>query len=168
MMRKMNSIITASQMNKNARAHCEQYCMELKKVIEFDVGSIHIDEDGQGKDSNSLPNVLNPPRSHQKGVRNKRLKSMVEKKCDQLKRRKSKKLLKTDVGSSSAQSQHISLPTFNLSSSLSHVQHHVGEGSFPSLFFHSSYYSHPSNISTGFMPIAAPAMAQVWVEQCIQ
>ncbi|KAJ8433025.1 hypothetical protein Cgig2_015452 [Carnegiea gigantea] len=51
MMRKMNSIITASQMNKNARAHCEQYCMELKKAIEFDVDSIHIDEDGQGKDS---------------------------------------------------------------------------------------------------------------------
>ena len=104
-MRKMNSITTASQMNKNARAHCEQYCMELKKVIEFDVRAIHIDEDGHGKDSNSLPNVLNPPRSRQKGVRNKRLKSTVEKKCDQLKRRKSKKLLKTDVGSSSAQPQ---------------------------------------------------------------
>ena len=83
MMRKMNSIITASQMNKNARAHCEQYCMELKKVIEFDVGSIHIDEDGHGhgKDWNSFLNVLNPPGSRQKGVRNTRLKSTVKKKC---------------------------------------------------------------------------------------
>ena len=50
----------ASQMNKNTRANCEQYCMELKKVIECDVDSIHIDEDVQEKDTNSLPSVLNP------------------------------------------------------------------------------------------------------------
>ncbi|KAJ8440472.1 LOW QUALITY PROTEIN: hypothetical protein Cgig2_013631 [Carnegiea gigantea] len=86
--------------------------------------------------------------------RNTRRKSTIEKKCDQIKRRKSQKLLKTDVGSSSAQPQ-ISLPTFNMSSSVSHVQHHMGEGSFPSSLFHSSYYSHPSNISTGFMPPTA-------------
>ncbi|KAJ8442023.1 hypothetical protein Cgig2_007861 [Carnegiea gigantea] len=148
MMRKMNSIIIASQMNKNATAHCEKYCMELKEVIEFDVGSIHIAEDGQEKDSNSLPNVLNPPGSRQKDVRNKRFKSTVEKKCDQVKQKKSKKLLKTDVGLSSAPPQNgpccpsalpytsinyshmlrqISLPTFNLSSSVSHVQYNVGE-----------------------------------------
>ncbi|KAJ8439439.1 hypothetical protein Cgig2_021553 [Carnegiea gigantea] len=111
-MRKMNSIIIASQRNKNARAHCERYCMELKKVIEFHVGSININEDGQGKDSNSLPNVPNPPESRQKGVRNKRFKSTVEKKCDQLKRRKSKKLLKTDVGSSSTP-PHVILKLIN-------------------------------------------------------
>ncbi|KAJ8436328.1 hypothetical protein Cgig2_005252 [Carnegiea gigantea] len=112
---------------------------------------------GQGKDSNSLPNVLNPPGSHHKGVRNKRFKSTVEKKCDQFKRRKSTKLLKTDVGSSLAP-PHISLLTLNLSSSASHVQHHVG--SFPSSYFHPSYYSHPSNIGTGFIPIAASAVLQ--------
>ncbi|KAJ8443817.1 hypothetical protein Cgig2_017298 [Carnegiea gigantea] len=144
MIKKINSIITASQMNKNARAHCEQYCMELKKVTEFDVGSIHIDEDGQGKDSNLLPNVLNPPGFHQKGVRNKRLKSTVEKKCDQLKWRKSKKLLKTDVGLSSAQSQ-ILLLTLNLSSSVSHVQHHVG-----SFAFAARMDSSPSSMVAGF------------------
>ncbi|KAJ8429925.1 hypothetical protein Cgig2_017975 [Carnegiea gigantea] len=37
MMRKTNSIIIASQMNKNARAHCENYFMELKELIEFDL-----------------------------------------------------------------------------------------------------------------------------------
>jgi len=47
MMRKMNSIITASQMIKNVRARCEKYVMELKELIEFDVGSIHCDADGQ-------------------------------------------------------------------------------------------------------------------------
>ena len=47
MMRKMNSIITAIQMNKNARAHCEKYLMELKELVEFDVDSIHCNEDGE-------------------------------------------------------------------------------------------------------------------------
>jgi len=49
MLRKMNSLITASQSNMNARAHCEKYFTELKKLIEFDVGSIHCEEDGQEK-----------------------------------------------------------------------------------------------------------------------
>ncbi|KAJ8453109.1 hypothetical protein Cgig2_014872 [Carnegiea gigantea] len=159
MMGKMTSIITSSQMNKNARAHCEKYFMELKEVIEFDVSSIHFDEDGQGKDLNSLPKVLNPPGSHQKGVRNKRFKSIVEKKCDQVKWRKPKKLSKTDVGSSTAPPQ-ISLPTFNLSSSVPYVQHLVGEGSFLLLYFHSSYYSHPLKSSIVFMPITTLPVLQ--------
>jgi len=46
MMRKMNSLITANQMNMKARAHCEKHFMELKKLIEFDAGSIHCEEDG--------------------------------------------------------------------------------------------------------------------------
>ena len=49
MMRKMNSLITASQSNFNAMAHCEKYYTELKKLIEFDVGSIHCEQDGQEK-----------------------------------------------------------------------------------------------------------------------
>ena len=77
MLSKMNSIITASQMNKNVGAHCEKYFMKLKELIEFDLGSIHCDEDEQEKVLNSLPNVLNPLGSHQKGVRNKRFKSIV-------------------------------------------------------------------------------------------
>ncbi|KAJ8440394.1 LOW QUALITY PROTEIN: hypothetical protein Cgig2_019383 [Carnegiea gigantea] len=150
-LRKMNSTITASQMNKNVRAQCEKYFMELKELIEFDVGSIHCDEDGQGKDLNSLPNVLNPPGSHQKGVRNKTFKSAIENKCDQ---RKTKKLSKTYVGSSTTPLQII-LSTFNLSSSGLHVQHLVGEGSFPSERFHLTYYFHSSNDSSVFMPITA-------------
>ncbi|KAJ8429928.1 hypothetical protein Cgig2_017978 [Carnegiea gigantea] len=85
MMRKMNSIITASQMNKNARAPCEKYLMEFKELIKFDVGSIHCDEDGHGKYLNSLLNL--------------------KKKCDQVKQRKTKKLSKTNVGSSTAPPQ---------------------------------------------------------------
>ena len=68
-------------MNKNARAHCEKYFVELKELIEIDLSSIHCDEDGQGKDLNSLPNVLNPSESHQERVRNKRFKTIFEKKC---------------------------------------------------------------------------------------
>ncbi|KAJ8436534.1 LOW QUALITY PROTEIN: hypothetical protein Cgig2_026649 [Carnegiea gigantea] len=153
MSRNMNSIIIASQMNKKARAHCEKYFMKLKKPIEFEVGSIHCDEDGQGKVLNSLPNALNPPGSRQKGITNKRFKSIIEKKCDQVKRRKSKKLSKTDVGSSTAPPQNgpcsasappytdisysqmlqqITLPTFNHSSSVPHVQHLVSEFSWTS------------------------------------
>ena len=64
MLRKMNSIITISQRNKNARAYCEKYFMEFKELVEFDVGSIHCDEDGQEKVLNSLLNVINPPISH--------------------------------------------------------------------------------------------------------
>ncbi|KAJ8435723.1 hypothetical protein Cgig2_002680 [Carnegiea gigantea] len=109
MVRKMNSIITASQMNKNARAHCEKYFMELKELMEFDMK--------KGRDLNSLPNVLNPHGSLQKGAKNKRFNSIIEKKCDQVKRRKTKKLPKIDI----------TLPTFNLSSSRSHVQHLMGE-----------------------------------------
>jgi len=85
MMRKMNSLSTASQMNMNARAHCEKYFMELKKLIKFDVGSIHCKDDGHGKNFNSSRNVLNPPRSCQKGVKTKRFKSIVGKQCDQVK-----------------------------------------------------------------------------------
>ncbi|KAJ8433031.1 hypothetical protein Cgig2_015458 [Carnegiea gigantea] len=85
MMRKMNSLITASQSNMNARAHCEKYFMGLKKLIEFDVGSKHCEEEGQEKNLNLPQNVLNAPGSRQKGVRNKSFKSIVEKKCDQVK-----------------------------------------------------------------------------------
>ncbi|KAJ8435720.1 hypothetical protein Cgig2_002677 [Carnegiea gigantea] len=129
MMRKMNSIVIASQMNKNAKAHCEKYFMELKELIEFDVRSIHGDKDGEGKDLNSLPNVLNLPGSLQKWVRNKRFNSIIEKKCDQVKWRKIKKLLKTD-------------------------------GSFPLMSFHLTYYFHPSNDSSMFMPITALPVLQ--------
>lgn len=150
MLRKMNLVITASQMNKNARAHCEKAFLELKELAEFDVGSINCDEDGNLKVMNSVPNVLNSPGSRQKGVRNKRLKSIVERKCDEVKRRKSKKLAKTDVGSPTAPSkmkdgpgvsdasphtgisysqmiQQMTLPTFNNLSVASYGHHRLGE-----------------------------------------
>ncbi|KAJ8443497.1 hypothetical protein Cgig2_016980 [Carnegiea gigantea] len=157
--RKMNSIITTSQTNRNAIAHCEKYFIELKELVEFDVGSIHCDEDGQEKVLNLLPNVLNPPNSSQKGVRNKRFKSIVEKKCDQVKQRRSKKLTKTDVGLSAAPSQ-ITLSTFNHSSLVPHDQHRVGEGSFPPSSFHPTYFFHSANSSSVFMPVTAPPVLQ--------
>ncbi|KAJ8429926.1 hypothetical protein Cgig2_017976 [Carnegiea gigantea] len=141
MMGKMNSIIIASQTNMNARAHCEKYFMELKELIEFNIE--------KGKDLNSLPNVLNPPISLQKGVRN-IFNSVIEKKCDQVKWRKAKKLSKPDI----------TLPTFNLSSLGSHVQHLVGEGSFTWMSLHSTYYFQPSNKSSVFMPIMTPRVLQ--------
>ncbi|KAJ8451299.1 hypothetical protein Cgig2_014071 [Carnegiea gigantea] len=150
MLRKINSIIIASQMNKAARAHCEKAFLELKKLVEFDIGSINCDGDRNAKVLNSSPNVLNPPGSRQKGVRNKRFKSIVEWKCDEVKRRKSKKLSKTDVGSSTAPSQNgpcvsdahmhigisysqtlqqVTLPTFNHLSLVSHGQRHLVDSS---------------------------------------
>ncbi|KAJ8447883.1 hypothetical protein Cgig2_012018 [Carnegiea gigantea] len=150
MLRKINSIITVSQMNKNVRTHCEKYFMELKELIEFNVGSIHWDEDEQAKVLNSLPNVLNPPCSRQKGVRNKRFKSVVEKKCDQVKWKKSKKLSKNDI----------TLSTFNHSSLIPHVQDRVGEGSFPALSFHPTYHFYSTNSSSVFIPVTAPPVLQ--------
>ncbi|KAJ8422903.1 hypothetical protein Cgig2_026424 [Carnegiea gigantea] len=158
MLRKMNLIITASQMNKNARAHCEKSFLELKELVEFDVGSIHCDEHGNVKVWNSLPNVLNPPGSRQKGVRNKRFES-IERKCDQVKRRKSKKLSKNDVGSSTSPSK-ITLPTFNHLSLVPHDQHRMGEGSFPLPSFHPTYYFHSANSSSVFIPVMALLVLQ--------
>ncbi|KAJ8424952.1 hypothetical protein Cgig2_018759 [Carnegiea gigantea] len=130
----MNSIITANQINKNARAHCEKCFLELKELVEFDVGSIHCDEDGNVKVLNSLPNVLNPPGSRQKGVRNKKFKSIVY------------------------QLFEITLPTFNHLSLVLHDQHRVG--SFPLLSFHPTYYFHSANSSLVFMPVMAPPVLQ--------
>ncbi|KAJ8424456.1 hypothetical protein Cgig2_016223 [Carnegiea gigantea] len=153
-MRKMNSLIAASQMNINARAHCEKYFTELKKLIEFD-------------------NVLNPPGSCQKGVRNKRFRSIVEKKCDQVKQRKSNKLSMNDVASSTATPQNdLSFPSvpsyigtsysqmlrliivfpFNLPSTSLHIQHFGDKGACPLMSFHPTYYLDPSNGSSVFMP----------------
>ncbi|KAJ8419804.1 hypothetical protein Cgig2_006311 [Carnegiea gigantea] len=141
MMRKMNSFITASQSNLNARAHCEKYLTEFKKLIEFD-------------------NVLNPPSSCQKGVRNKRFKSIVEKKYDQVKRRTSKKMAMNDVACSTSTPQaffiwfdassyfkifSITLPTFNIPSTAPHVQQLGDQGAFPMLSSQLTYYFDPSN-----------------------
>ncbi|KAJ8429965.1 hypothetical protein Cgig2_032090 [Carnegiea gigantea] len=112
MMRKINSLITASQTNMNARVHCEKYFMELKKLIKFDVSSTHYEEDGHGKNINSSQNVLNPHGSHQKGVRNKTFKSIIENKCNQVKRRKTKKLSMNDVASSTSTLQIVFLHQF--------------------------------------------------------
>ncbi|KAJ8428960.1 hypothetical protein Cgig2_003291 [Carnegiea gigantea] len=175
-LRKMNSIITTSQVNKNARAHCEKYFMELKELVEFDVGSIHCDKDGQEKVLNSLPNVINPPGSRQKGIRNKRFNNIVEKKCNQIKLRKSKKLSKTDNGpcfanapsypsiSYSQMLRQITLPIFNHSSLIPHDQHRVGEGSFPPPSFHPTYFFHSANSSLVFMPVTTPLVVKLFEE----
>ncbi|KAJ8438092.1 hypothetical protein Cgig2_019940 [Carnegiea gigantea] len=119
-MRKMNSLITASQMNMNERARYEK-----------------------GKNLNSSQNVLNPPGSCQKGVRNKRFKSIFKKKGDQVKRRKTKKLSTNDI----------TVPTFNLPSISLYIQHLGDQGAFPSMSFHLTNYFNPSNSSSVFMPM---------------
>ncbi|KAJ8437195.1 hypothetical protein Cgig2_007545 [Carnegiea gigantea] len=156
-------IIIASQMNMNVRAHCEKYFMELMKLIKFDVGSIHCEEDGQGKNLNSSQNMLNPPRSRQKGVRSKRFKSIVEKKCDQVKRTKTKKSSTNDVACSTAGCYQIvrvsllvTVPPCNLPSTSLLIQHLRDQGSFPSISFHSIYYFDPSNDRSVFMPMTIP------------
>ncbi|KAJ8437677.1 LOW QUALITY PROTEIN: hypothetical protein Cgig2_028615 [Carnegiea gigantea] len=125
---------------------------EFQHIVNFNK-----EEGGHEKVLNSLPNVLNPPGSRQKGVRNKRFKSIIERKCDQVKRRKSKKLSKNDVGSSTTASQ-ITLPTFNHSSLVPHDQHRVG--SFPLPSFHPTYYFHSANSNSVFMPVMAPPVLQ--------
>ena len=79
--------------------------LEIRELVEFDLGSIYCNEDGHEKVLNSLSNVLNPLGSRQIGVRNNKFKSTIENKCDQVKWRKSKKLSKNDVGTSTASSQ---------------------------------------------------------------
>jgi len=97
MTRKMNLVIAANQHNKNVRANSEKYFSELKELVELDVGSICWEGDDNAGKENCLKGVLNPPRSRQKGVWNKRFKSIVEKKSNEIKRRKSKKLPRNDV-----------------------------------------------------------------------
>ena len=92
MMRKMNSLIRTSQLNKNVRANCEKYFNALKELVELDMRFICCDEDEHVKNGNSSKDVLNPPRSRQQRVRNKRFESIVENKCDQVKQGKTKKL----------------------------------------------------------------------------
>ncbi|KAJ8425197.1 hypothetical protein Cgig2_004319 [Carnegiea gigantea] len=152
-LRKMNSIITASQMNKNARAHCEKCFLELKELGEFDVSSIHCNEHGHEKVLNSLPNVLNPLGSRQKalGIRDLRVLLKIN--------RKSKKLSKNAVSSSTAPSQ-ITLSMFNHLSLVPQDQHRAGEGSFPLPPFHPTYYFHSANSSSVFMPVMAPPVLQ--------
>ncbi|KAJ8438362.1 hypothetical protein Cgig2_015289 [Carnegiea gigantea] len=68
MRRKMNSLIAASQLNKQSRAHCDDYFDKLKQLVKMQVGSIYYEDDGQGKGLDSSKNVLNPLRSRKKGV----------------------------------------------------------------------------------------------------
>ncbi|KAJ8447043.1 hypothetical protein Cgig2_033612 [Carnegiea gigantea] len=151
---------SSSQMNKNARAYCEKAFLELKELVKFDVGSINCDEDGNVKVLNSLPNVLNPPGSRKKGVRNKRFKSIVERKRDEVKRRKSKKLAKNDVGSYTAPSQN--------GPCVSDAPPHTGisysqmlqQGSFHLPSSHPTYYFHSADSSSVFMPVMAPPVLQ--------
>ena len=100
MMRKMNSLIRTSQLNKNVRANCEKYFNALKELVELDMRFICCDEDEHVKNGNSSKDVLNPPRSRQKGLQNKRFKTIVKKKGEEIKQRKSKKFSINDVSSS--------------------------------------------------------------------
>ena len=97
MIRKINSVIAASEQNMIARVKCEKYFNELNELVELDVGSICCEGDDNVGNKNGSNNVLNLVGSRQKGVRNKRFKSIVEKKGDVITRRKSKKLSSNDV-----------------------------------------------------------------------
>ncbi|KAJ8443106.1 hypothetical protein Cgig2_030874 [Carnegiea gigantea] len=144
MMRKMNSLITTSQSNINARAHCEKYFTELKKLIKFDVGRWPREE------FEFATECLNPPSSRQKGVRNKRLKSIVEKKCDHVKRRKSKKIAMNDE-------LYFSSGPSSYGTSYSQM---MRQGFVPPLSFHPTYFFHSANNSSVFMPVMAPSVLQ--------
>ena len=61
MIRKMNSLVTVSQLNKNARANCEKCFNELKELVEVDVGSICSNGDEYDKKGKSSKDVLNYP-----------------------------------------------------------------------------------------------------------
>ncbi|KAJ8435945.1 hypothetical protein Cgig2_023321 [Carnegiea gigantea] len=163
MIRKMNSLITASQLNFNARAHCEKYFTELKKLIKFDVGSIHCEQDGQEKNLDLPQNVLNPPCSRQKGVRNKRFKIIVEKKCDQVKRKKSKKMAMNDVDCSTSTPQVFFIwfdaSSSGPSSSCPSYTEMMRQGAFPLLSSQPTYYFGPSNGSSVVMPMMIPSVS---------
>ena len=68
MIRKMNSVIVASEQNMNARAKCEKYFNELKELVELDIGSICCDGDENARKENGSNDVLNPVGSRQKGM----------------------------------------------------------------------------------------------------
>ena len=55
----MNSLITASQLNKNTRANCEKNFNELKQLVELDVRSIYCDVDEHVENVNSSKDVFN-------------------------------------------------------------------------------------------------------------
>ena len=76
---KMNLVIAASQHNKNVRANYEKYFRELKELVELDVGSICCEGDDNARKGICWKDVLNPLGSRQKGVPNKRFKSIVKK-----------------------------------------------------------------------------------------
>ncbi|KAJ8438669.1 hypothetical protein Cgig2_031634 [Carnegiea gigantea] len=88
--RRLNALVTASQMNREARILCEDYFSKLKELIEVEVWSVYAEDDIHQNGSSSAMSVLNPPGSWEKGQQNKRLKSTSEKKCNQAKARKKK------------------------------------------------------------------------------
>ena len=88
--KKVNALLATSQVNREVRLLCEEYFSKLKELIEVQVGSVYIEGDVEQDDVSSAKSVLNPPRCREKGQWNKRLKSTIEKKCNQAKVRKKK------------------------------------------------------------------------------
>ena len=66
MIRKMNTLITASQMNTQARVLCEEYFNKLKELVEQEVGSIYVEENVASKQVDSYGKILNPVSSKPK------------------------------------------------------------------------------------------------------
>ena len=79
MIRKVNTLITTSQMNTQARAHCEEYFNKLKELVEQEVGSIDVEENVVSKQVDSSRKILNPVGSKPKGERNKKKKASLKK-----------------------------------------------------------------------------------------
>ena len=69
MTKKINSLIIASQLNKNTRANCEKYFNELKDLVKVNVRSICCDRDEHVGNEKSSKDVLNPSESRQKGFK---------------------------------------------------------------------------------------------------
>ncbi|KAJ8432304.1 hypothetical protein Cgig2_019233 [Carnegiea gigantea] len=55
--RKMNALLTASEMNKEGRLLCEEYFSKLKELIEVELGSVYVEGDVQ-QDGPSSAKIL--------------------------------------------------------------------------------------------------------------
>ena len=84
MVRNFHKLILASEDNINARQHCEEAFKSVKKRVIDEVGPVYFEEESDAI-SCSSEIIQNPPRSRAKGDHNKRIKSIIEKKCNQAK-----------------------------------------------------------------------------------
>ncbi|KAJ8430473.1 hypothetical protein Cgig2_003055 [Carnegiea gigantea] len=74
--RKMNALLTASQMNREARLFCEEYFRKLKELVIAELWSVYVEDNVQQDCLSSATSVLNPPRSQEKATNLERKKAI--------------------------------------------------------------------------------------------